>query len=301
MEDGYQAGCAFIEGAYVPIDEARISILDMGFSRSDCTYDVVAVWQGGFFRLTDHLDRFARSCERLQLATPPRETIAAVLHECVRKSGLRDAYVEMIATRGVPESGERNPRRVRNRFHAYAIPYVWISRLDQQAQGLHLVVARSVERISPRAIDPTVKNFHWGDLVRGAFEAQDRGGDTAVLVDANGFVTEGPGFNLFACYRGQLLTPADGVLHGITRQTVLELAATEPVQVRVGRLEPSLLADASEIFITSTAGGIMPVTTLDGQPVGEGVPGPLTLRLRERYWEAHRGGAWVAPVDYGRG
>ncbi len=299
MTPDYRAGCAYIEGEYVPIAEARISILDMGFSRSDCTYDVVAVWEGGFFRLADHLNRFERSCTCLQLHPPyAREAITEVLFECVRRSGLRDAYVEMIATRGVPAAGERDIRRISNRFYAYAIPYVWISRPDQQARGLHLVVARDVERISTRAVDPTVKNFDWGDLVRGLLEAYDREADTAVLVDANGYVTEGPGFNLFACYRGQLITPSDGVLQGITRQTVLELAAEEGVPARVGRVEPDLLAQASEIFITSTAGGVMPVTLLDGAPVGDGQPGPLTARLRARYWDAHRAGRWVTPVNY---
>ena len=299
MTPDFSAGCAFVDDAFVPIAEARISLLDMGFSRSDCTYDVVAVWDGGFFRLADHLDRFAHSCACLQLVPPyTREAMADILMACVRRSGLREAYVEMIATRGVPEAGERDVRRIRNRFYAYAIPYVWIARPEQQERGLHLVVARNVERISPRAVDPRVKNFHWGDLVRGLFEAYDRTADSAVLVDANGFVTEGPGFNVFACYRGQLVTPADGVLLGITRQTILDLAAEEGMTVRVGRVEPTLLAEASEVFLTSTAGGVMPVTQLDGQPVGEGRPGPVTLRLRSRYWEAHRAGRWVTPVPY---
>lgn len=299
MTADYTAGCAFIDGAYVPIAEARISILDMGFSRSDCTYDVVAVWQGGFFRLAEHLDRFERSCACLQIVPPlSRVAMTEALFECVGRSGLREAYVEMIATRGIPEAGQRDIRRVANRFYAYAIPYVWIARPEQQARGLHLVIARDVERIAPRAVDPSVKNFHWGDLVRGLFEAYDRGADTAVLVDANGYVTEGPGFNLFACYRGQLITPADGVLQGITRQTVIDLAAVEGLSTRIGRVEPALLEEASEIFLTSTAGGVMPVTQLDGQPVGEGVPGPLTTRLQTRYWEAHRGGRWVTPVSY---
>ena len=92
MTPDYRAGCAYIDGEFLPIAEARISILDMGFSRSDCTYDVVAVWEGGFFRLADHLNRFERSCSCLQLHPPyAREAITEVLFECVRRSGLRDA------------------------------------------------------------------------------------------------------------------------------------------------------------------------------------------------------------------
>ena len=300
MNDEYAAGCAWIEGEYVPIAEARIPLLDMGFSRSDCTYDVVAVWQGAFFRLDDHLDRFEHSCGCLQLAAPTRETLRDIVFGCVRRSGLRDAYVELIATRGVPRAGQRDPRRVENRFYAYAIPYVWIASPEQQAQGLRLVVARSVERISARAVDPMVKNFHWGDLVRGLFEAYDREADTVVLLDHDGHVTEGPGFNLFAYARGALLTPVDGILQGITRRTVLELAAREGVPTRVTRFGEDVLRDADELFLTSTAGGVMPVVMLDGQPVGDGRPGPLTTHLRSLYWDVHRDGPWVERVDYWR-
>jgi len=298
MDEQYSSGCAWIDEAFVPIAEARIPILDMGFSRSDCTYDVVAVWEGGFFRLDDHLDRFERSCLCLQLQPPSREEIRRIVFECVRRSGLRNAYVEVIATRGVPLAGQRDPRAIGNRFYAYAIPYVWIATPEKQAQGLKLVVARGVERIAARAVDPTVKNFHWGDLVRGQFEAYDREADTVVLLDAEGHVTEGPGFNLFAWTRGALLTPADGVLPGITRRTVLELAARSGIPTRVTRFDAGVLRDAEEIFVTSTAGGVMPVVMLDGVAVGDGTPGPLTRQLAALYWEAHRAGPWVEPVDY---
>lgn len=297
-DETYAAGCAWVDGDYLPVAQARIPLLDMGFSRSDCTYDVVAVWQGGFFRLDDHLDRFERGCACLQLATPPRSTLREILFECVRRSALRDAYVEMIATRGVPRAGQRDPRLIENRFYAYAIPYVWIANPDKQAEGLRLVVAGSVERISSRAVDPTVKNFHWGDLVRGQFEAYDREADTVVLLDHDGHVTEGPGFNLFAYARGTLLTPADGVLHGITRRTVLELAEREGIPTRITRFGPDLLHEADELFGTSTAGGVMPVVMVDGKPVGTGKPGALTEHLRALYWNAHRGGAWVEQVEY---
>lgn len=298
MEARYAAGCAWVDDDYVPIAQARIPLLDMGFSRSDCTYDVVAVWQGGFFRLDAHLDRFERSCACLQLALPPRETVREIVFECVRRSGLRDAYVEVIATRGVPVAGQRDPRQITNRFYAYAIPYVWIANPDKQAEGLHLVIAGSVERIAPRAVDPTVKNFHWGDLVRAQFEAYDRSADTVVLLDHEGHVTEGPGFNLFAYVRGTLLTPAEGVLLGITRRSVLELAERERLPTRVTRFGPDVLREADEIFLTSTAGGVVPVVTLDGRAIGTGRPGPLTERLRALYWDAHRGGPWVERVDY---
>ncbi|MDP6345666.1 MAG: aminotransferase class IV, partial [Alphaproteobacteria bacterium] len=192
-DNPYAEGAAFIDGDYLPIAEARIPIGDWGFLRSDVTYDVVAVWHGGFFRLADHLDRFFRGIERLHMSSPhDREALTGILSECVRLSGLREAYVEMILTRGVPPAGSRDPRKCENRLYALAIPYVWIADPTKQDEGLHLVISR-VPRISPESVDPTVKNFHWGDMVQGLYEAYDRGGETAVLTDGRGNITEGPG------------------------------------------------------------------------------------------------------------
>ena len=113
----YNAGVAFVDGQFIPIDKARIPLLDWGFLHSDATYDVVHVWKGSFFRLADHLDRFERSAARMRLTVPyAREQIQGILANCVRLSGLRDAYVEVICTRGVPLPGSRDPRQCRNSF-----------------------------------------------------------------------------------------------------------------------------------------------------------------------------------------
>lgn len=293
------AGCAWIEGQYLPIADARIPILDAGFVRSDVTYDVVAVWEGSFFRLPNHLDRLERGCGRIHLSLPvSRQEIEEILMEVVRRSGLRQAYVETVITRGVPESGDRDPRRWIPKLYAYAIPYVWIVPPEQQKLGTQVVVARDTRRISPSSVDPTVKNFHWGDLVRALFEAYDRDAWLPILLDGEGLVCEGPGFNVFALVDATLVTPARGVLEGITRQTVIELAEAEKVDVRVGDVPASALYRAEEIFLTSTAGGVMPVAELDGKPVGSGRPGPVTTRLRERYWELHHDPSYTLPVVY---
>jgi branched-subunit amino acid aminotransferase/4-amino-4-deoxychorismate lyase len=292
-------GCAWIEGSYVPIAEARIPILDTGFVRSDLTYDVVGVWGGRFFRLGDHLDRLERGCERLHLRSPKsRAETEAILNEVVARSGLRESYVETVITRGVPTPGERDPRRFENRFYAYAIPYVWIQRPEQQEQGAKVVVARDTVRVSPGAIDPTVKNFMWGDFVRGLFEAYERDAVLPLLTDGEGNVTEGPGINVFAVSGGVLHTPGRGVLEGITRLTVLDIAAELGIEARVGFVPVSTLYAADEIFLTSTAGGVMPVSQLDGRPVGDGGVGELTTRIRQTYWDWHEDPRFTKEVDY---
>jgi branched-chain amino acid aminotransferase len=143
-----------------------------------------------------------------------------------------------------------------------------------------------------------VKNFHWGDLVRGLFEAYDRDAWLPILTDGQGLVAEGPGFNVFAVVGRQLLTPQDGVLEGITRKTIIELAEEAGLDVAVGDVPVHELYRADELFFTSTAGGVMPVTTLDGTSVGGGTPGPVTTDLRKRYWELHRDPRYATPVDY---
>jgi len=296
----FSEGAAFVEGRFVPVAQAHVSALDWGFTRSDVTYDVVHVWKGSFFRLEDHLDRFERSCDELRLSPPhSRDDIRAILIECVRRSGLRDAYVEMTCTRGRPAPGSRDPRTCTNNFLAFAIPFVWILPPERLEEGAHVAVTR-VPRIPPASVDPTVKNFHWGDLTRALFEAYDRGAETAVLVDAEGNVSEGPGFNVFTVEGGRVATPGGTVLEGITRRTVAELCEELDVPFALRRISPAELRSADEAFLSSTAGGIIPVSRVDDRRLGDGRPGPLTTRIKDLYWEKHELGWHATPVDYGR-
>jgi branched-chain amino acid aminotransferase len=285
--EAYADGAAFVDGQFVPIAEARVPILDWGFLRSDATYDVAHVWRGSFFRLEDHLDRFERSMEHLRLSLPyERDDIRDVLIECVRLSGLRDAYAEIICTRGIPRPGSRDPRQCENRFYAFVVPFIWIADPEKQERGLHAVIAGR-RRIAPSSVDPTVKNYHWLDLEVGLLEAYERGGETVILTDADDNVVEGPGFNIFAVQDGAISTPDTGVLQGITRRTVIELANEHGIPIEERPVQAASLRRADEAFLSSTAGGIIPITRVDGEILGEGVPGPVTLRLRDAYWKLH--------------
>ena len=294
----FAEGTAFIDGEYVPVREARIPILDYGFLRSDATYDVAHVWKGYMFRLADHLDRFERNVAALRMRLPlSRDAVRGVLMECVRRSGLRDAFVHMTCTRGLPARGSRDPRKCENRFYAFAIPFVWIAGEEQRARGLHLHIS-SIQRIPRASVDPTVKNFHWIDLTRGLFEAYDSGAEVEVLVDGEGNVTEGPGFNLFVAAGGRLATPAAGVLDGMTRRTVFDLCRDINLGVDAENIPVERVRRGDEVFITSTAGGIMPVTKIDGVPLGDGKPGPLTKQLHDLYWSRKAAGWLGTAIDY---
>ena len=293
----FPPGIAFIDGEYCPMSEAKISVLDWGFLRSDATYDVVHVWQRRFFRLDRHLDRFFDSVAKIRLKLPyDREEISEILKSCVRRSGLNDAYVEMICTRGYAPDFSRDPRAAVNRFIAFAIPFSSVANEEQRRRGLDMAVA-SVFRIPPRSVDPTVKNYHWLDLVMALYQAYDRDAENVILLDDVGQVTEGPGFNIFAVKDSRIATPPSGVLHGITRATALELAGELGLAAEARALTVDDLWASHEVFITSTAGGIMPVRTIEGRRIGPRCPGPVTEQLTELYWQKHEDPAWSTAID----
>ncbi|MEO1092605.1 MAG: aminotransferase class IV [Pseudomonadota bacterium] len=297
----YPPGVAFQDGQYLPISQARISVLDWGFLHSDATYDTVHVWDGAFFRLDLHLERFFAGMERLHMAIPfERQLVAEILTNCVALSGLRRAYVEMICTRGVSPTFSRDPRDAANRFLAFAVPFGSVASEEQRARGLHVAISQVV-RIPPASVDPAIKNYHWLDLVTGLYDAYDRAAETALLLDTNGNVAEGPGFNVFVVEDGSLATPAGGVLPGITRRTVFDLCAELDLPVVARDISPEALRQADEVFVTSTAGGVMPVTRVDGQPIGNGRPGPVTARIEASYWAMHEDPAWSRPIRYPAG
>jgi branched-chain amino acid aminotransferase len=293
----FSSGAAYVRGRFVPISEASIPVTDWGFTRSDAVYDVVHVFQSGFFRLDDHLDRFMQSMRARRLSPPEdRTAIEAILHHCVALSGLTDAYVAIVALRGRPRvAGSRRPEDCENHLIAYALPWIDVIPKDVQERGAHLWIA-STPRVPDASVDPSVKNYQWSDLTSGLFEAHDQGYDTAVLCDAQGFVTEGPGFNVFVVKDGRVLTPDRGSLHGITRKSVLELCADMGIEASVAPIPRAMLEDADEVFAATTAGGVMPVARVGGRILGNDRPGPISLRLKEAYWQRHKEGWHRTPV-----
>lgn len=293
----YAKGIAWIEGELSPIESARIPILDQGFRHSDLTYDVPAVWDGRFFRLDDHLDRFAESCRKMRMKNPlDRETTRRTLIEMVAKTGIRDAYVELILTRGL--KFVREYQTATNNLYLMVLPYVWAMPPNMHRTGGAAIVTRTVRRTPPGAMDPTIKNLQWGDFTRGWLEAMDRGALYSFLPDGDGNITEGGGYNIFALVDGVLMTPIRGVLQGVTRKTVLEIATSQGLPTLVDHVPVDALYRASEIFMSTTAGGVMPITTLDGAPVGGGQVGPVTTRIWEAYWQAHYDPKLSFAVEY---
>ena len=299
----FSAGAAWMSGQVIPISEAKISVFDWGLTRSDITYDVVHVWDGAFFRLDDYLDRFELSMKKLRFDVGMgRSTIRSALIELVATSGLQSAYVSMVASRGTPIApGNRDPRACTNHFYAWAVPFIWVIPKDVVKRGAHISIAQDARRIPSTSVDPTVKNYHWGDMTAALFQALDEGYDTTVLLDHNDLVTEGPGFNIFAVISDRVITPKSGMLEGISRKTVFEICAELGIPCEATDVQKDEFINASEVFIATTAGGLVPVTRVNGRIMGNDVIGPTTAKILQTYWDWHRREDLALKVHYNIG
>jgi len=296
----YENGSAYTQDTYRPIEQGVVPITDAGFIHADAAYDVVSASAGYMFRIQDHLKRFTASCEKFGLVNPYSEAeTEEILNHLVRLAGLKDAYIWWAVTRGELEDGDRVSAQYKNKFYAFVTPYMFIHGDAIRTRGAKVKISEEYKRIPPESVDPTAKNFHWMDMKLSIFEARTAGAEWSVLTDAEGNLTEAPGCNIFLVKDGRLQTPDSGCLEGITRETIFDLAAELGIEVECAKIPASLLVEADEAFLTSTAGGIMPVATVNNRLLGGlNGPGELTTQLHNLYWEKRWAGWLGTPIDY---
>ena len=286
MSKDLSNGAAWMKGKVMPIHEASLPINDWGLTRSDITYDVVPVVDGAFFRLTDYLNRFQASMKDMRLDPKlSRDEIQKALTDMVSKSGLRNAYVSMVCSRGVPNvTGSRNPKDCDNHFFAWCVPYVNIIKPEIAKNGASAWISDTVKRIPEDSVNPRNKNYHWGDLTKGLFEAKDNDAETVILVNHQDCVTEGPGFNVFAVKDGKVITSDHGVLEGISRQTILDICDELSLEKEVRPISREEFMEADEIFLTTSSGGVVPITKVNDRIFSNDAPGEMTVKLMDCYW-----------------
>jgi branched-chain amino acid aminotransferase len=294
---GDLTGAAYINGAYGDADEARVSIFDSGFVGGVSVFDTMACWQGKLFKLDAHLARFERSAHAAMIPLRASgEELRQIVIETTRRSGLRDAYVQAIATRGrrpSPSAPSNEPTLI-----VYAVPYVWIAPPEKIKTGIRVIIP-AIRNLSPQTVDPKIKNFNRMHSHFARIEADVAGADDVVMLDEHGLLTESRGANVFLVRGGVLYTPVGGILEGITRETVEEIAAEAGIPAHERDLTPYDLYVADEAFLCTTAGGIIPIVEADGRRIGAGVPGPITRQIHDRYWRRHVEGPDATPVFAG--
>jgi branched-chain amino acid aminotransferase len=270
----------WIEGGIVEGSEARISVLDHGLLYGDGVFEGMRVYGGKLFRLSDHLRRFACGARAIGLELPGGlERVEKIVLETARALGEEEAYLRLLATRGQGALGV-DPSTCEHPQLVCIASKISLFPPEKLKRGIDMVTA-SMRRPAADALDPRIKSLNYHNNVLAKREARLRGADEALLLNAAGMVAEASVANVFAVRDGELSTPppTDGALAGITRASVLEIAASEGIAARERTLGRYDLLDADEVFLTGTGARVVPVATLDGAPIGEPGLHPLTDRL----------------------
>lgn len=286
----------YVNGAFVPQSEAKISVMDHAVLYGDGVFDTAVAWNSRLFKLDAHVERFFRSMRAIALDPPVgRAELRELAREAVRRNGLQNAYVKWIATRGHNGKPLMDPAGCVPNLIIITQPYIH-RYTDGRAQAGIRVKTAAIRRPPGQVLDAHIKSLNYLNLILAKIEAKAAGVDEALLLDIHGRVCEAPGYNVFVVRDGTLLTPDQDILEGITRDTVFELAAARGIPFKAGSVELYDIHTADEAFLCSTAGGLVPVREIDGRRIGDGMPGPIFTGLAEAYSELLASDRYGTPV-----
>jgi len=269
----------YIDGKYLPRDEARISVFDHGFLYGDGVFEGIRAYNGRVFRLQEHLDRLYDSARTIDLTVPvSKEEMAEIILETLRRNKLKDGYIRPLVSRGVGDLG-LDPRKC-PKASVIVIAVEWGAMYgDLYEKGLKAITV-SVRRNPADALPPNVKSLNYLNNILAKIEANYKGGDEAIFFDTNGYIAEGSGDNIFVVKNGVIFTPPTlNNLRGITRAVVLELAKSHGITLVEQNLGYYDMYSADEVFVTGTAAEVAPIVLIDGRSIGSGRPGPVTRQL----------------------
>ncbi len=281
------AELVYVDGKLVPRSEAKVSVFDRGYLYGDGVFEGIRGYNGRIFRLDQHLERLYRGAKAIWLEIPltPEELKDAIC-DTVRRNGLRDCYVRVVVSRGVGDLG-LNPLNCRGPATVVVIASsIALYPEEVYEQGLELITC-STRRNMPEALNPEIKSLNYLNNIMAKIEVVRAGAHEGLMLNHVGHVAEATGDNVFIVRDGVLRTPPthSGILEGITRQVVIELATEMDLPFREDMLTLYEVYTADECFLTGTAAEIVPVARCDGRVIGDGKPGPITKRLMARFKE----------------
>jgi branched-chain amino acid aminotransferase len=275
-----------INGTLVAPEDARVSVFDRGFLYGDSVYEVVRTYKGVPFELEKHLARLESSAARIHMALPASlDEIRADIAAAHVASGNDDSYVRVVVTRGAGPIG-LDPAMAIDPLRIVVARELSPPPPEAYADGVKIALV-SVRRNLRSAIDPAAKTGNYLNSVMALAEARERGAHEAVMLDHRDYVTEGASSNVFAVMERAVLTPPldAGILEGVTRGVVFEVARRAGLRVIELPLTEAALEHADEVFITSSIREIVPVVRVDDRVVGSGRPGPVYKRIRQLFDE----------------
>ena len=273
----------YVNGEYYPKSQAKISVYDHGLLYGDGIYEAIREYDGVIFKLKEHIDRLYESAKSIKLDLGmSKEEMEKLVIETVKKNGYKDAYIRIVATRGAGRMGV-DPR---NCDKPTIIIIAEPRKPFLKKEGVEAITA-SVRRVPSWALDPKIKTLNYLNNVLAKIEAINAGVDEAIMLNEHGYVTEASTENIFIVKNRKLITPPleAGILRGITRETVMELAKELGYECEERNLTPHDLYNADEVFVTGTAAEIVPIIKIDGRVIGDGKPGPVTKELMKKFEE----------------
>ncbi len=281
----------WFNGKLVSAADAKVSIFDHCILYGDGAFEGIRSYGGKVFRLDQHLHRLEDSARAIRLELPmTRQELTAATYETLKANEITDGYIRLVVTRGVGTLG-LSPTRTANPTVFIIADQIELYPKDLYEKGM-AVVSSSVIRNHPNALSPRIKSCNYLNNILAKIEAQDAGVYEAVMYNHLGYVAECTGDNLFLLRGGVMQTPpiTAGVLEGITRDAVIELARKRGMTLREMELTRQDLYVAEECFLTGTAAEVIPVTKIDGRPVGDGTPGPITKQMMADFRDLVRRG-----------
>jgi len=280
----------YINGELIAKEDAKISVFDHGFLYGDGVFEGIRSYGGKVFKMKEHIDRLYNSAAAIELTIPmSKEEYAAAIEDTLKANNLKDAYIRAVVSRGVGTLG-LNPRICEHAAVVIITDTIALYPQELYENGLAVVTASTV-RNHPSALDPRIKSLNYLNNILAKIEALNTGVMEAIMLNAHGYVTECTGDNIFIVKDGKLKTPppSAGILEGITRAVVMDLARDAGIEVLEQDLTRYDVFTADECFLTGTAAEIIPVVKVDGRRLADGKPGATTQKLLESFRKLTRG------------
>jgi len=274
----------YVDGKYYNERDAKVSVFDHGLLYGDGIFEGIRAYNGRVFRLKEHIDRLFYSAKAILLNLPmSRADIAEAVLETCRRNKIHDGYIRLVVTRGVGTLG-LNPNRCKNPSLIIIAGKIQLYPVEYYERGLEIITVPTVRNLHS-ALNPAIKSLNYLNNIMAKIEANNSGCEEAIMLNAEGFVSECTGDNIFILKENELLTPplSAGALYGVTRKVVMEIAAESGLLVRESNLSRYDMFNADECFLTGTGAELVPVIKIDGRVIGNGKPGPVTRRLVAQY------------------
>jgi len=274
----------YLNGEFVRREEAKVSVFDHGFLYGDGIFEGIRCYEGNVFRLDDHLKRLYESALSIMLEIPLSfEEMKAAVVETIRKNQLKNSYIRLVVSRGEGDLG-LDPRNCKKPNVIIIADQIKLYPQELYDNGMEIVTIPTRRNI-PDALNPKIKSLNYLNNILAKIEAARAGVMEALMLNTEGYVCECTGDNVFIVKNGRVMTPPTylGALDGVTRRVIMEICRDLGVECSEQPFTRHDVFVADECFLTGTAAEIIPVTKLDGRPIGTGKPGPMTKRLIEEF------------------